>query len=280
MKETQILMHQNTPVCECKFDRRGYVQEVTKIFNKELLPLCINPDKAEKDMRVEIQKWILTRNLAINRKDIAPLREFYGNDKFISDTSISLFDSYWFSNKENKDWDKINPYDNWNCKTDSIYLMLAHPENLRDIDTNSPNLTIPGKYQRLWYKSKDCLYLLHGNAQYEMSIHKKVKGNPYAAERFYTILSETIYVAIKAETSKDVEMVSFEDLYNITYDENKDKMGNLIYCCNWFSIPDWENFFNCMDDFDKKINNTSRELKDIFCLRDTKTLKILGFAKL
>lgn len=280
MKDTQVLMHQNNPVCECKFDKRGYIQDVTQIFNETLLPLCVNPKDSKKDIKIDIQKWILTRNLAVNRKDIEPLRKFYGGEKFVSDTSISLFDSYWFSDKSHTDWDSVNAYDNWDCKKDSLYLMLAHPEKLQEIDGSSPNLTIPGKHQRLWYKSKGELFLLHGNAQQEMGIYKKVKENPYAAERFYTILSGTVYVSRQAETSKDVELINFEDLYNITYNEEFDKMENLVNCCTTFHIPDWENFFECMNEFDKKIENDTRELRDIYCLRDTNTLKILGFSKL
>lgn len=280
MKDTQILMHKGDKVAECKFDSRGYLKAITRVYDEKLLPVGIDLCKEGEIPKLDLQRWILSRGLAVNRKDIAPLREFYGGDAFQTQTALSLFDTYWFADGEHKDWEELNPYRNWDCKTDSVFLMFNHPEDIRIINLNSPNLTIPGKFQRLWYSMDGKHYLLHGDAQREMAIYKQGKENPLIAKREYKVLYGQIYAAIAAETSEDVEWVSFEDIYNSCQDPEKPKSWNIKYCCEKYGIPDWMNFFKSMSDFDEKIGNDSRELCDVGVLRDTHTLEMIGFARL
>lgn len=279
MNGTQILMHKNNKVAECKFDQRGYLKGVSKVFDEHLLPLNVNLND-DKTAKINMQRWILDRGLSASRRDIAPLREFYGSEAFLTDTGLSLFDCYWFANNDFRDWDKVNPYENWNCKTDSFYLMLAHPDALRAINLNSPNLTIPGRSQRIWYKSGNDLYMLYGDAQKEMSAYKKSKENDAVAKRSYVILAGKIYATTAAETDLSFERISFEELYSSVEDPNKSKMENLITCCNKYDLPNWKDFFGKMNEFDELVGNESRELSDIGVLRDTETLEFVSFCKL
>ena len=65
---------------------------------------------------------------------MSELRAFYGSQTFISDTGVSLFDCYWFMDIARiSTWEEENPYDNWDPKTDLLYTMIAHPENIRAI---------------------------------------------------------------------------------------------------------------------------------------------------
>lgn len=278
MKGTQILMHKGEKVATCSFDSRGYLKSVSKIHNQKLLPLCVG----ENNPMLDLQRWILARNMATNRRDIAPLREFYGSAAFAPCTALSLFDCYWFANEEYKDWEAINAYDNWKAETDSLFLMISYPDELWKADNNSPNLTIPGRSERLWYRFDKDIYLLHGDtqAQKEMAEYKLANNNPIVMERNYTIVADKIYTMMKSETNKDVERISLEDMYNSCQDPEKSKMQNLQICCEKFGIPNWKNFFSAMCDFDEKIANTSRELCDIGVLRNSNTLETIGFAKL
>lgn len=280
MKGIQILMHKDKKVAECKFDSRGYADEITKIYDEALLPPIINIYEEGNKPKTNFRRWVLSRGLANNRKDIAPLREFYGGENFLPAHAFSLFDCYWFANAECKDWEAANPYDNWNSANDSLFLMLCKPDDLRRIDTNSPNLTIPGKEQRFWYKFNDELYLLHGDAQKEMVAYKAGKSNPYVAKREYRVFCEYIFAATKAETSKKIERISFEEIYNAVADPTKSKIHNIKACCEKFGIPKWVDFFEYMSAFDEATGNTSRELCDVGVLRDTDTLEMIGFSKL
>ena len=280
MKDTQVLMHKNDKVAECKFDARGYLKAITRVYNEGLLPIGVDINKEGDYPKLDLQRWILARGLAVNRRDIAPLREFYGSEAFQTKNAISLFDSYWFADGDVREWDQINPYRVWDCKKDSVFLMFNNPEEVFEIDSNSPNLTIPGKSQRLWYSFDGKLYLLHGDAQREMAIYKAGKGNDLIAKREYRILFGQIYAIIQAQTSEDVEWISFEDIYNSCKDPEKSKSYNIRSCCEKYGIPNWIDFFSGMSAFDEKIGNDSRELCDVGVLRDAKTLEMKGFAKL
>lgn len=276
MKGSYTLMHKNDKVATCVFDAMGYLKSVPTIYNKHLLPLCIGDANPMLDLR----RWILSRTLATNRKDVASLREFYGSSAFQTSLGTSLFDCYWFANNNHKDWEQENAYDNWDYKKDTLYLMLTNPEALTEIDTNSPNLTIPGRSQRLWYKENNQFYLLHGDAQKEMTDYKKNKDNVILNPRDYFILKGTIYAKTKSETNKEIERYSFEDIYNLCQQSDKTKIQNLQICCEKFGIPEWKNFIYSMCEFDERTENTTRELSEIGVLRNSTTLETIGFAKL
>ena len=109
---------------------------------------------------------------------------------------------------------------------------------------------------------------------------KKGMNNPVVAKRTYIILHNNIYARISAYTSKEREMVSLDALYHTVYDPQKSNMENLAHCCEYYEIPGWKEFFTNMTKFDEAIGNTERELSDVYVLRDSNTLKIIGFAPL
>lgn len=279
-------MHKDKCVADCKFDKNGYLKEIIKIHDEKLLPpgICLNDEETKPIF--ELQRWLLLRNISTSRHDIATYREFYGSKAFSTDTSISLFDCYWFADNkkfakaEYIDWEKENAFDNWNHKQDALYMMMAHPDELYRIKGDSPNFTVPGKEQRIWYRSHDKLVLLHGSAQQEMDLYKRAKDNNIILNRKYVILAEQVFTVTEAQTSKDIEVVSLDSLYYSCEDKNKSKAQNLTTCCRTFGIPGWNDFLNNLFMLDETINNTSRELADISVLRDSNTLEYIGFAKL
>ena len=280
MRGNHVLMHGKDKVAECKFDKNCYLEKITKIENEKLLLIGILNDDAQ-ITKINLQRWILSRNLAMNRKDIAPLREFYGSQLFISSMGLSLFDTYWFACDECSDWDECNPFDNWTQQNDMVYLMLTNPSEIRIFDLTSPNLTIPGKEPRLWFRNEDNkLMLLYGEAQKEMTEYKLSNENPVVAKRKYRIQDKKIYVEVNAETNKSIERISFDDLYNTCQNPEKSKIVNLKNTCEYFHIPNWKSFINYMCEYDEAIDNQLRELNDVGVLRDTKTLEIIGFSKL
>jgi hypothetical protein len=272
-------MHKDIKVAEVKFDSRGYLSKVTKVFNEEHLPPCVRDPGDEKLLKTDLLRWTMTRSISTSRRDVSELREFYGSDAFLPGNGVSLFDCYWFTHSKMR-WEDVNAYDNWDCRKDLLYLMFARPDEIREMDTNSPNLTIPGRRHRLWFSDKDHTYLLFGDAQKEMAAYKLAEGSDIVAEREYKILSGQIYAAVVSETDKEHEMVTLEDLYHSCEREDLSKMENLKACCEKYKIPDWKNFFQKMNEFDERTGNSTRELSDVGVLRDPDTLEVIRFAKL
>ena len=82
-----------------------------------------------------------------------------------------------------------------------------------------------------------------------------------------------------AQTSKKVERITLENLYVSTYDQNKTQMENLEYTCKFYDIPYWAEFLERLGVLNEK-TDISYNIGDIGVLRETDTLKIIGFCKL
>lgn len=272
MNGNVTLMHGPDKVAECKFDKRGYLQSIGKIHNEKLMPIAIRENPT-----LDLQRWLLGRSLSTGRRDLTRHRDFYGNSNFISEHGISLFDTYWFADEGFNEWEKVNAFDNWICEADSYFLMLLRPDALLDIDRNSPNLEIPGQTPRLWYRDEEGqLYLLFDDAQEQM---QKNKANFGYAKRRYVVLHGRMLAMIPAFTSKEVEMLNFEDLYNSCKDDKKSKLENLQATCNQYHLTNWKKFFGLIMEEEER-TGIEFELSDIGVLRNTKTLETIGFAPL
>ena len=97
---------------------------------------------------------------------------------------------------------------------------------------------------------------------------------------FLFIKCGKIYVSTPIFTSKELELISFEDIYTSCYSDELNKYNNLKKCCLKYDIPYWEKFIECVCKLDEETENDTRELADIGVLRDTKTLEYKGFALL
>lgn len=272
MNGVMALFHKQDKVADCRFDKRGYLQSVDKIYNEKLLPIALNENPT-----LDLQRWILGRGLSTNRRDLTRYREFYGGSSFVSKNGISLFDTYWFSDGIETDWEKVNAFDNWDCKKDSYFQMIFQAQELFEIDTNSPNLEISGPAPRLWYRNTNgSLMLLYRDAQNQM---QKCNSSDLYAKKKYDILFGNICATLPAFTSKEVECLNFEDLYNTCKNRKNSKFENLQATCEALGLSDWKTFFLKVAEEEEK-SGVAFELADIGVLRDTKTLETIGFAPL
>lgn len=272
----KTLMHKDVPVVSMKISTTGAMEEIVKVFNEELLP------ENDGNIAGSMMKWLLMRNIPTTRKDVKPLREFYGSKMFMSANARSLADTYWLKISANDSWDSVNAFDNWDPADDDILLALIYPEDFQTARYDSPNLTMPGAKPSIWYRDETHpLGTLCLDAQAEMARYKIAKENNIQCvkHRSYFIRNKTIYTYTRANTSKDIEEISLKSLLARTKDATLSEKENLQKCCETFKIPKWREFVNEMLRFNK-LCGESIEMPDIKVLRDTETLKILGFEKL
>lgn len=279
MDNKQVVMHKNDEVCNITLDNRGYVSSVDSVENESLLP-CVVSDNKE-DLKFGIQKWLLTRMVGRSRSDYSPLRNFYGDDFFVSTYRISLGDCYWMKGKDSDTtWEDIDPFKHWDEQDDCYFGIISDPENTYKIDNLSPNLTIPGAEHKFWYRVDGQLGYINESSQKDMTFYKKAIENgceQIVAPRKYIILSGKIYTFSPVKTSEDVERIPFDVLYDGLEDKNKSKMENLRATCEHYGLTNWKKFFSMITKLDNILDNKERELSDIGVLRDTSTLEIIGF---
>ena len=275
-------MHKNDPVCSIIFDSRGYVNQVPEVIRSELLP-CMFSEKPD-ELKFGIQRWLLRRTSGRNRNDYTPLRTFYGNELFTSKYKASLFDCYWILPPgEDKSWDDISLFRNWDSEDDEYFGILNDPENTGSLSRLSPNLTLPGNEHRFWYMDDNKLGIITESAQMDV---KKVK---MAAElgieelfhpRKYLILCGTIFSFHPVEFSEKLERIPLDYYYDAICDENLSRMENLGNCCKELGIEGWKKYFGAICKFDDATGNKERELSSIGVLRDADTLTPVRFEKI
>lgn len=118
----KTLMHKNVPVASLKITPDGILEDVVKVINTELLP------ENNENVKRSLQRWLMLRQISRSRKDISPLRDFYGFKMFISKNMRSLYDCYWLKS-ESETWEEINAFENWDYQTEDD--KLNEMENLQ-----------------------------------------------------------------------------------------------------------------------------------------------------
>lgn len=282
------ILHCNDTVASVEIDRRGFISKIYRIDHPDLLP-CVNSDD-ETDLKIGLQRWLLSRQLGRTRADIAPIKAFYGADIFQSKNMVSLNDCYWMRDigeddkaVSDEDWESVSPFTNWDYEEDCYFDLLHDPENTYDVDNISPNLTIPGNDPRFWYKKDGEIGIITESSQRDMKTYKKaieLGFEEFIAPRSYIILQGTIYSFHPTGTSENVERIPFDLLYDSVADENVKKIDNLKNCCDKFGLSNWRKFMSAVMKLDSELGNKERNLCEIGVLRDVTSLNVLGFEKI
>lgn len=274
----KLLMHKNDKVASFKCRSNGQYDKLTDVYSEDLFP-----DRT-RELDIALQRWMLLRYPSGLRKNFSALKEFYGQEYFISNNMRSMYDCYWVKeiSDEETEWDSINPWKTWDWSSDSIFMSLYKPYDFAGFDESSPNLTIPGEAPLLWYEFDDAFGLINENAQKDMKEYKIAKENGISIlqPRKYKILSGRVFTFKECGVSDNIERISFDTLYNELEDTSKTKTQNLQACCEYFGIPNWKNFFTELIEFDKACGFEKRELFDIGVLRNADTLEFISFDRL
>lgn len=271
------VMHADTLVAEVILDARGIIESVTQVVDENLLPCAISDSHA--DLKIGLNRWLLSRGIGRARKDIESLKNFYGAELFKPKYFSSLFDNYWLKIGD-ETWEDINPYKNWDYEEDGYFNMLFDPENTSKVDASSPNLTIPGCDPKFWYVKDDKLGIINEASQKDMKLYRTAVNlgiDSITAPRQYVIIRGTIYSYKPSQTSEDVERIPFDILYDSVARDDYNKIQNLNLTCETNKIEGWREFFGNLIKLDEALGNKERSLCEIGVLRNTKTLEILGF---
>ena len=277
----KTIMHCDKPVIDVEMDQRRFVVKVGKIYDKSLLP-CVFSEK-EEDLKIGLQRWMLSRQVGRTRADIAPIKAFYGAEIFESKNMVSLQDCYWIRNEKEETWEQLSPFRNWSYEDDCYFELLHDPENTYEVDNISPNLTIPGLDPRFWYIYNGELGLITEASQMDMKLYKVAKEmqlEKYVAPRSYIPLRGTIYSFHPSGTSEQVERIPFDVLYDSVAVEGVKKIDNLRNCCETYHLKNWKDFMSSVMRLDEALGNKERNLCELGVLRKTDTLEIMGFDRI
>lgn len=277
------LMHKDKPVVIMQINNNNQVEEIIEVINKDLLPPSVSTED-DRDLRIELTRWLKGRVFSPGRLDIMEIQSFLSKDSLSLAGKVSLFDCYWLSSNNSETWENINPYKNWDFSKDPISLLNLKPEyfNKRS-KIDSPNLAIPGKEIKLFYRNKKGdLFLLSQNVIKEMSFYKRNKDNPVVAKRKYIALAGKLFSARKMIANENIEAFPLSDLLIRTEGFGNKGLEETLHCLASFGIgrPKVMDFIKNMVLADERIGNEDREPDSIYVLRDSETLKFIGLAEI
>lgn len=271
-------MHLDTPVALYSCQKNGDFQTLKEVYDEKLLP-----DRT-REYNIALRRWLLLRRRSSQIREFSQARNFYGAEYFKSDNLRSIYDTYWIKDSDDEDisWDEVNPHENWDSFTDSIFMLLYYPQEFEGYDESSPNLTIPGVDPLIWYNSDGVLGLINQDSQQDMETYRLSLKNEInsVAKREYKIIAGRVFSFKQASTSASIERIPFDVFYNEFKDDSLSKIQNIRSCCDNYGITKWEPFIQDVVKFSQLVPQKTIELSDIGILRDVNTLECIGFDKL
>lgn len=280
------LMHKDIPVALLQiYENAAYIEDY-KVLEKELMPLCI-------ENVVSFNQWWKDRCISSDRSDLKEILQknnvLFREVFLLKNLALNLSDCYWVKpTSMDVSFKDVNLYEN---DFDNL--------NIERLDTSTmqfnPNSSTIGQMTKYWHIKNgkriltktpgDKLYAIRQciNEEFGTFLHKSL--NVFKAVK-YTLNYEkqkVVGVSCPTFTSIDVEFVPLCQIirHGLLYGGDIGKIKKHIYdTIENFGI-DREislKFFSYLHLTDFLISNTDRHLNNYGLLRDTNTLKYIGFA--
>lgn len=282
-----VLCLKNEPVIKLK-EENGKPTGLIDIVNPELLPLCLK-DNCTIETFLE---WLKKRSMPDNREGIDKVINQFGTDWRDKNVNyLSLSDHYWIKKREEK-WKSINFFTNRYAP--DVGNMFFAPWKINNSRFgSSPDLTCGGVLRKCWRQNSDrdrTSYLVKAGS---VSAHQEPlnevlvsvfceKLNKIACVK-YELCVEGVVMCSKCDNFVTVDTDFVPASYIYVHEKRKDGVSvleHLLKMCEFYDIPDAEDYLNWLIFVDKCTGNMDRNLNNIGFLRDVNTLKFIGPAPL
>lgn len=284
------LMHKDNKVCSLDIDIFTGIIKDYKVLEKELFPVYI-------DNIIAMNDWWTNRAIPKTRANIINiirrLNIFTPESLMVRNLALNLSDCYWVKEIGSAlKYKEVNFYENDFEKLDlsSVYSNKYTKEHLEKSPTSSLNGQMPKywvirKGKRVLVKNAIDIIGRHQclNEVFISSLHKRLKEYDTVSYSLITLNKEVKAVSCPCFTDINKEYIPLAYLIKreqiTTNDINK--LRNNIYKALeeiGISYHKAERFFSYLHTTDFIVSNTDRHLNNYGILRDTNTLKTIGFA--
>ncbi len=273
----KILMHGNDEVVRFSQGADGANVKIKEIKNEILLP-----DKTPSP-EIALQRWIMLRKRATFVGKLAEARNFYGEAPFRTPTLRSMTDSYWIKEEgDTREWEEVDPREDWDPEFDSIFLMIYDPSNLETMDEDSPNMTIIGEPSEIWGEVQGELVILNEEAQLDVGKYRIAKNMDLriVSPRFYVIKKGFVFSYRTLDIDEETERIPLDCYYNLYSDPNLSKEENISRTFSSIGISGWRDYISEMIKYDKACDNKTRDLSSLGIIRNIKTLECVKIDRL
>lgn len=292
------LYKKNVPVLVFEEDDQQNITKVTKVLNKEDLPVHLYTDGKPDDSNLygiceKLKDFLNNRMIPYNRKYFQNvLKELEVDSAYTlakKSHFLSLSDQYWILSREEFGklwWNDINFFTNEYDSAIGLRLVNNSSNLNRNTNSHSPDNTTNGELPKRWIQKDGINYLEKagtGTEQMEplnevlaSEICRRLGINyiPYTFE----IRDEQYYSICPDIVDENHEMVSMESVYHDIHLEQNQcySFEKLIARCKQLEIPNAEEDLLKMFLLDFIIANEDRHTYNISFIRETETRKWNG----
>lgn len=294
------LYKKNVPVLVFEEDDQQNITKVTKVLNKEDLPVHLFTNGKADDSNLyglceKLKDFLNNRMIPYNRKYFQNvLKELEVDSAYTlakKSHFLSLSDQYWILSRDEIGklwWNDVNFFTNEYDSAIGLRLVNNSSNLNRNTNSHSPDNTTAGELPKRWIQKEGINYLEKagtGTEQMEplnevlaSEICRRLEINyiPYTFEirdnQYYSICADIV--------DENHEMVSMESVYHDIHLEQNQcySFEKLITRCEQLEIPNAEEDLLKMFLMDFIIANEDRHTYNISFIRETETRKWNGVA--
>ena len=295
MNNEYLLMHKNIPVCSLLITPTGEISHVEIIRdNFDHFPVAGKLDNSR------FIEWWKARSIPSDRPGVKEALNKLGyvssNNALIDNLALSLTDCYWLKPRMSSlTWEEVNLFTN--DFVDTIgELQFQSSCNIKQKKNKLAVASSIGELKKKWCiddKNKRVLVKGNMNNSYQQSLNEVFISNIHDQLGMQSHVKYDL-VSIKVEENRqilgcssnnfcneNVEFVSAWDLIQSIKHKNNESYFSLFRKC-WLDLGMKEEMFDSFMDYmimtDYLFTNIDRHLNNFGILRDSNTLRLIGFA--
>ncbi|MCR5609170.1 MAG: HipA domain-containing protein [Lachnospiraceae bacterium] len=283
-----FLMHKKIEVAMLTIDEiNGVISSIDEMYNPEHFPLGVfTKENAD---RKELNDWWRGRSIPASRNGLQETLEKVGENDIMSlilkSCGLSLSDHYWLKpEKSDIKWEDINFFEN--DFSEDIGNILFGGEIPEKINFYSPDNTSDGWLKKRWKISNGDRVLIKGGSNpFQQEPFNEVIASRFMKRLGIKCVSYDIiwqdgypYSICKDFVDNNTELIPAHRLMQMRKKLNHENTyQHFVSCCNEVGL-DAIPFLDRMLAVDYIIANEDRHFNNFGLLRDSDTLKFIGFA--
>ena len=284
------LMHKDIKVAKIIMSGR-IPRGILKIMEPEHVPIGLGTSARTADMY--ISSWHSRRAIPYGRVNSEKLFEQFGKPEKLSVLSmgLSLTDCYWYTEDPDIKWEDVSLHRNGFSPD-----LLLYSQGLLKAQGISPDYTTDGYLEKFWTMDVSGPMLIKsGDVEGITKGSGVLAANEVAACRVADLMgiNHAEYKLVRAEDNNSGKkrllcasrcFIDDDSMEFITAESLKDHIGKMsdldLAIFDDFAEMGMEKDLKTMKKFDLLLGNHDRHLSNFGYLRDSDTLKVIGFAPL
>ena len=282
----KILKWKNENVCKFNMTDYGYLIDIPKLYNRELLPLGVKMEGEIVDS-LWMSAWWKNNSIPAERDSIRLGLECVGvtseDELKLLCRGLSLTNNYWLCDpNETLRWEEINFWDN-GFSDEVGRALFSHRPLHKNVNFKSPDASLNGMLKKTWVDKEGEFYLAKGGSG---SACQEVFNEKIASDLLKLAAAEHVEYQLgmcdnkicclaKCMTDRDTELIHasqiFESIPRKGYPDHENELDYFKRTLEYYDIRYDSEQLDKMLCIDYMIANTDRHYNNIGILENKNT---------